>query len=176
MTRPVKLSCNNIWMVFGPRPRAFLERHKFEPTLEDFQAESYIGACRNVTFDVHEGEILMVMGLSGSGKSTLVRCITRLLQPTHGEVLFDGKDLLSASRSELIEIRRHKMGMVFQHFGLLPHRTVLENVIGVDAPARIGFAAFIIVREVDEFAFELGFHPVRCPVEENDGFFVAPRG
>jgi glycine betaine/proline transport system ATP-binding protein len=142
MTRPVKLSCNNIWMVFGPRPRAFLERHKFEPTLEAFQAESYIGACRNVTFDVHEGEILMVMGLSGSGKSTLVRCITRLLQPTHGEVLFDGKDLLSASRSELIEIRRHKMGMVFQHFGLLPHRTVLENVAfpleiqGIDKEAR----------------------------------------
>ena len=68
------------------------------------------------------------MGLSGSGKSTLLRCMSKLIQPTDGQVLFEGKDLLKASDKELIEIRRHKMGMVFQHFALLPHRTVLQNV------------------------------------------------
>ena len=68
------------------------------------------------------------MGLSGSGKSTLLRCMSKLIQPTDGQVFFEGKDLLKASDKELIEIRRHKMGMVFQHFALLPHRTVLQNV------------------------------------------------
>ena len=75
-----------------------------------------------------EGEILIVMGLSGSGKSTLIRCLTRLNEPTAGEIIFDGQDLLKVSEKELIELRRHKMGMVFQHFGLLPHRNVLSNV------------------------------------------------
>jgi len=68
------------------------------------------------------------MGLSGSGKSTLIRCITRLIEPTAGQVLFEGQDLLTASEAQLIELRRHKMGMVFQNFGLLPHRTVMSNV------------------------------------------------
>jgi len=128
LERPIKLSCRGVWKIFGSDPKAFLERHKNAPALSDFNAEGYIGACRDVTFDVHEGEILMVMGLSGSGKSTLVRCLTRLIEPTAGEVLFDGMDLLNASEEQLIDLRRHKMGMVFQHFGLLPHRTVLENV------------------------------------------------
>jgi len=128
LERQIKLSCRSVWKIFGPDPRAFLERHKNAPSLSDFGAEGYIGACRDVTFDVHEGEILMVMGLSGSGKSTLVRCLTRLIEPTAGEILFDGLDLLNASEQQLIDLRRHKMGMVFQHFGLLPHRTVLENV------------------------------------------------
>ena len=75
-----------------------------------------------------EGEIFVIMGLSGSGKSTLVRCLSRLIEPTAGEILFDGRNLLEASDSEMIEIRRHKMGMVFQHFALLPHLTVLGNV------------------------------------------------
>jgi glycine betaine/proline transport system ATP-binding protein len=83
---------------------------------------------RAVTLDVQEGEIFVIMGLSGSGKSTLVRCMTRLIEPTAGEILFEGRDLLQANERELIEIRRHKMGMVFQHFALLPHLTVLDNV------------------------------------------------
>src|SRR3546814_10639584 len=68
------------------------------------------------------------MGLSGSGKSTLVRCLSRLIEPTAGEIILEGRDLLRASERELIQIRRHKMGMVFQHFALLPHLTVLQNV------------------------------------------------
>ena len=88
----------------------------------------YIGAVRDVSFDVHDGEILVIMGLSGSGKSTLIRCITRLNDPTSGEMLFDGKDLLKTTDDELIDLRRHKFGMVFQNFGLLPHRTVIDNV------------------------------------------------
>jgi glycine betaine/proline transport system ATP-binding protein len=84
---------------------------------------------RNANIEIAEGEIFVIMGLSGSGKSTLVRCLSRLIEPTGGEVLFDGVDLLRASEAELIEIRRHKMGMVFQHFALLPHLTVLQNVM-----------------------------------------------
>ena len=77
---------------------------------------------------VSRGEIFVIMGLSGSGKSTLVRCLARLIEPTAGEVMFAGRNLLKASPKELIELRRHKMGMVFQHFALLPHLTVLDNV------------------------------------------------
>ncbi len=97
---------------------------------------------RRVSVDVREGENFIVMGLSGSGKSTLLRCLARLIEPTAGSVEFDGKDLLKASPAELIEIRRHKMGMVFQHFALLPHLTVLQNVAfpltvqGIDRKAR----------------------------------------
>jgi glycine betaine/proline transport system ATP-binding protein len=126
--QPVKLACQGVWKVFGPDPKGFLGRHGGRPEWEAFGAEGYIGACRDVSFDVRVGEILMIMGLSGSGKSTLVRCLTRLVEPTAGHVLFDGSDLLAASEREMIDLRRHKMGMVFQHFGLLPHRTVLENV------------------------------------------------
>lgn len=90
--------------------------------------DGYIAAVRDVSLEVHSGEILVVMGLSGSGKSTLVRCLSRLIEPTAGEVFFDGRDLLRATDSELIELRRHRMGMVFQNFALLPHRTVLQNV------------------------------------------------
>ena len=123
-----KISCRHLWKVFGSDPQGFLARHGHAPTLENFAAERHIGAVRDVSFDVYPGEILIIMGLSGSGKSTLIRAITRLNDPTAGEVVFEGRDFLKASASELIDIRRHKMGMVFQHFGLLPHRTVLSNV------------------------------------------------
>ena len=83
---------------------------------------------RDVSLEVGQGEIFVIMGLSGSGKSTLVRCLSRLVEPTGGEILYDGEDLLKASPSRMIEIRRHRMGMVFQHFALLPHLSVLENV------------------------------------------------
>ena len=88
----------------------------------------YIPAVFDASIDVFEGEILVIMGLSGSGKSSLVRCMTRLIEPTSGEIYFEGSDLLKATEKELIEIRRHKMGMVFQNFALMPHRNVLDNI------------------------------------------------
>jgi len=126
--RPVKLSCRNLWKVFGAHAAEFLAAHGGSATAADLEKARLIGAVRNASLDVREGEIFIVMGLSGSGKSTLVRCLSRLIEPTAGQLLFDGKDLLRASEAELIEIRRHKMGMVFQHFALLPHLNVLENV------------------------------------------------
>jgi len=126
--RPVKLSCRNLWKVFGAGGAEFLRSHGGAATAADLDRAKLIGAVRDASLEVREGEIFIVMGLSGSGKSTLVRCLSRLIEPTSGELVFNGKDLLKASEAELIDIRRHKMGMVFQHFALLPHLTVLENV------------------------------------------------
>lgn len=124
----VQIECRNIWKVFGDDPAAFLARHNGNPDDEALKEEGYIGAVRDVSFDVHSGEILIIMGLSGSGKSTIIRCITRLNDPTSGAINFEGEDLLAADGARLIDIRRHKMGMVFQNFGLLPHRDVMSNV------------------------------------------------
>ncbi|HEY6793777.1 MAG TPA: betaine/proline/choline family ABC transporter ATP-binding protein, partial [Kineosporiaceae bacterium] len=85
-------------------------------------------AVGDVSFEVAPGEVFVVMGLSGSGKSTLVRCLTRLIEPTAGRIEFEGEDLLSAGEKRLRQLRRHKFAMVFQHFGLLPHRRVIDNV------------------------------------------------
>ncbi len=140
--RPVKLRCRDVWKVFGAGATEFLASRDGRATPEELAAADLIGAVRHVSVDVREGENFIVMGLSGSGKSTLLRCLSRLIEPTFGSVEFDGKDLLKASPAELIEIRRHKMGMVFQHFALLPHLTVLQNVAfpltvqGVERKAR----------------------------------------
>ncbi|MDM7932266.1 betaine/proline/choline family ABC transporter ATP-binding protein [Tabrizicola sp.] len=125
--RPVKLACRHVWKIYGPHPQRLLAHGKV-PTLDEIRLSEHVGAVRDVSLDVVEGEIFVIMGLSGSGKSTLVRCLSRLIEPTGGEILYDGEDLLKASPSRMIEIRRHRMGMVFQHFALLPHLTVLENV------------------------------------------------
>lgn len=126
----VILSCRNLWKVYGARAGDY-----FLDPVTDSDAlaarmgeEEHIPACVDVAFDVHVGEIFVIMGLSGSGKSTVVRCLSRLVEPTHGQVFLEGKNLLAASAKELIEIRRHKFGMVFQNFGLLPHLSVLDNV------------------------------------------------
>jgi glycine betaine/proline transport system ATP-binding protein len=124
----VKLACEAVWKLFGPQPERFLAAHQHRPTPADLAAAGLICAVREASFAIREGEIFVIMGLSGSGKSTLVRCLSRLIEPTAGRVLFEGRNLLEASERELIEIRRHKMGMVFQHFALLPHLTVLGNV------------------------------------------------
>ena len=137
-----KLACRNVWKLFGPDAKRFLEKHHFTPTAEQVAQAGLIGAVQDVNFEVQEGEIFIIMGLSGSGKSTLVRCMSRLIEPTAGETYFDGQDLLKTPEKELIELRRHKMGMVFQHFALLPHLTVLHNVAfplevqGVDRRSR----------------------------------------
>ena len=128
MTLTPKLSCRNIWKLYGSDAESFLRRHP-EPSDEDIRKASIIGAVRSASLDIAEGEIFVIMGLSGSGKSTLIRCLSRLIEPTGGEVLFDGTDLLRASDAKMIEIRRHKLGMVFQHFALLPHLSVLQNVM-----------------------------------------------
>ena len=149
--KPVKISCRNIWKVYGPDPAAYFQDGAGkvsdpEALRQRMRSEGHVVAASDVSFDVHVGEIFIIMGLSGSGKSTMVRCLSRLVEPTAGEVLLDGKDLLHASESELIEIRRHKMGMVFQNFGLLPHLTVLENVAfplkvqGMDLKTRLARA------------------------------------
>jgi len=122
-----KLGLKGVWKLFGPHVHR-LTGGEWPPTDEKLSQAGVITAVRDATFEVNEGEIFVIMGLSGSGKSTLVRCMSRLIEPTAGEILFDGQDLLRAKERELIELRRHRMGMVFQHFALLPHLNVLENV------------------------------------------------
>jgi glycine betaine/proline transport system ATP-binding protein len=131
--RDVKLSCRNVWKVYGDSPKQFFSHgntaaERKQEIYQRMRETDHIGAACDVSFDVHTGEIFVIMGLSGSGKSTMVRCLSRLVEPTAGEILFDDIDLLRVSEAELIGMRRHKMGMVFQNFGLLPHQTVLENV------------------------------------------------
>ncbi|MEE2804205.1 MAG: betaine/proline/choline family ABC transporter ATP-binding protein [Pseudomonadota bacterium] len=120
--------CREVWKIFGPNPAKFLEEHYSNPPSEAFATSGYIGAVQDVSLQVQPGEILVIMGLSGSGKSTLVRCLSRLVEATAGEIIFKDTDLVKASEKELIDLRRHHMGMVFQHFALLPHRTVMDNV------------------------------------------------
>lgn len=127
MTESV-IVCRDIWKIFGPDPARFLASYDGCPSTEALSQSGHIGAVRNANLEVHAGEILVIMGLSGSGKTTLLRCLSRLIEPTAGEVLFQGVNLLEVSDRDLIEIRRHKMGMVFQNFALLPHRTVIDNV------------------------------------------------
>jgi glycine betaine/proline transport system ATP-binding protein len=124
----VKISCEGIWKIYGPDPAGFLKRHGGRPDFDPLRAEGHIGAVRGVSFSVTTGQILVVMGLSGSGKSTLVRCLSRLVEPTAGSIWFDGEDITRADSRRLTELRRRKIGMVFQNFGLLPHRTASQNV------------------------------------------------
>ena len=136
------ISCRDVWKLYGPDPEKFLQHHGGAPSVDTVKEAGYIPAVVSASLDVMPGEILVLMGLSGSGKSTLVRCLSRLIEPTAGTVHFAGIDLLAASGRELIDLRRHRMGMVFQHFALFPHRTVAENIVfplevqGVDSATR----------------------------------------
>ena len=94
----------------------------------ELQSAGSIVACGNINLKINRGEFFVLMGLSGSGKSTLMRCMSRLTEPSAGELLLEGENFLKASAKELMAIRRQKMGIVFQHFGLFPHMTVLGNV------------------------------------------------
>ncbi len=145
-----KIACRGVWKLFGDNAERFLSSQSSVPSHDALLEAGLIGAVRDASFSVGEGEIFVIMGLSGSGKSTLVRCLSRLIEPTAGAIIFEDQDLLKASDKALIEIRRHKMGMVFQHFALLPHLTVLGNVAfpleiqGVGRAKREGRAREII--------------------------------
>ena len=121
--------CEGLWKIFGANPTNILK--EVDPNWSRTEVQEKTGhviAVKDVSFQVERGETFVVMGLSGSGKSTLVRCISRLIEPTQGEVLVDGVDTVTMPEKDLIDLRRHKLSMVFQHFGLLPHRRVVENI------------------------------------------------
>lgn len=137
------IEINNLYKIFGPKPKEILASLKGGKTKKEVLKKTrHTIALHDINLEIEEGETFVVMGLSGSGKSTLVRCLNRLIEPTAGEIKIRGKDVLQFSEEELREYRRNTMTMVFQRFGLLPHRTVLENVAfgleirGVDKAAR----------------------------------------
>ncbi|WP_240917821.1 glycine betaine/L-proline ABC transporter ATP-binding protein [Phycicoccus sp. HDW14] len=141
------LCVRGLWKVFGPNAEKLVGTPDLELSRQELQAKSgHVIGVRDVSFDVAPGEVFVVMGLSGSGKSTLVRLITRLIEPTAGTVLLGGDDLTAMGEEQLREIRRRKVSMVFQHFGLLPHRKVIDNIAfglevrGEDKGARRGRA------------------------------------
>ncbi|MEV5121587.1 glycine betaine/L-proline ABC transporter ATP-binding protein [Streptomyces decoyicus] len=128
--REVVFSVRNLWKVFGPKAERIPEDSSVTKlSVQELREQTgCVAAVRDVSFDVHKGEVFVVMGLSGSGKSTLVRCLTRLIEPTSGDLEMDGEDVRAMDRNALRELRRRRAAMVFQHFGLLPHRTVVDNV------------------------------------------------
>ncbi|MEM6825280.1 MAG: betaine/proline/choline family ABC transporter ATP-binding protein [Pseudomonadota bacterium] len=126
--RATVIAARNVWKVFGPDPEKYLARMPEGRTFDEIRADGYIAGVKDVSIEVGRGEMLVIMGLSGSGKSTLVRCFSRLHDITGGSIVVEGQDIGALKERDLIELRRQKMGMVFQSFGLLPHRTVLENV------------------------------------------------
>ena len=123
------ISCRGVWKVFGPKAERIVGSPDADlPRAELEAATGCVAAVRDVSFDVPEGGVFVVMGLSGSGKSTLVRCFSRLIEPTAGEVVIDGRNVIDLSPADLRELRRTRLSMVFQNFGLLPHRRALDNI------------------------------------------------
>ncbi len=126
----VRISVRDLWKVFGRNASQLIDEQWLQSSTKDdvLKQSGHVIAVRDVTFDVRIGEVFVIMGLSGSGKSTLLRCLNRLIEPTRGEIIIDAERILEADDKRLRQLRRHKMGMVFQNFGLLPHRSVLDNV------------------------------------------------
>jgi glycine betaine/proline transport system ATP-binding protein len=122
------IKCDSVYKIFGENVERMVRNSNGEIDVSKFLQAGCIFGVNNASFEVHKGEMLVVMGLSGSGKSTLLRCISRLTDTTAGRIFIDGEDLLAMKDKDLIELRRNKMGMVFQSFALLPHKTVLENI------------------------------------------------
>ena len=121
--------CKDVWKIYGPKPERIIGSPDASlPRKELLEKTGCVAAVRDVSFEVQSGEVFVVMGLSGSGKSTLIRMINRLNEPTSGDVLIDGEDVVHLPEEQLREIRRTKISMVFQHFGLLPHRRIADNV------------------------------------------------
>ena len=146
-----RIECRNLYKIFGKQPEQLINSLGPDESREEFLSRTGgVIAVRDVSFDVRVGETFVIMGLSGSGKSTLVRCLDRLIEPTSGSILIDGEDLLRMDKRQLRELRRHKMSMVFQHFGNLPHKRVLDNVTyglqiqGMDQESRIARASEVI--------------------------------
>ena len=124
-----KIEINNVYKIFGPKPPSVLQMVKDGASKEEvLDKTGHTIGLDNVTLKIEEGETFVCMGLSGSGKSTLIRHLNRLIEPTAGEILVEGTDVTSLKKEQLIDFRRHKMSMVFQRFGLFPHKTVLQNV------------------------------------------------
>ena len=129
MSNNDKIVCSNIWKLFGSDEQRILKNLDTSLSRSEVQEKTgHVVAVKDVSFSIQKGETFVVMGLSGSGKSTLVRCISRLIEPTSGTVMMDDIDVTKMNKKELLDLRRNKMSMVFQHFGLFPHRTVLENI------------------------------------------------
>ena len=128
MTSTPVIKCDSVYKIFGDNAEKMLQNSNGNVDAKIFQDAGCIVGVNNASFEVSKGEMLVVMGLSGSGKSTLLRCISRLTEATAGKIYIEGEDLLAMNNKQLIEIRRSKMGMVFQSFALLPHKTVLENI------------------------------------------------
>jgi glycine betaine/proline transport system ATP-binding protein len=123
------LTVRGLWKAFGPNGDKLIGTPDADlPRAELKEKTGCVLGVKDVSFEVAPGEVFVVMGLSGSGKSTLIRCLTRLIEPTAGSIVLDGQDVTGASESNLRELRRNRVSMVFQHFGLLPHRQVIDNV------------------------------------------------
>ena len=124
-----KLAVKNLYKIFGSNPKNAFKLIKDGKSKDEILKETGLTVgVNNVSFEVYEGETFVVMGLSGSGKSTVIRCLNRLIEPTSGCILLDGKDVLEMNRQELVEVRRKSMSMVFQNFALLPNRKIITNV------------------------------------------------
>ena len=124
-----KIEINNVYKIFGSNPKSILPMVKEGASKEEILDKTgHTVGLDNVTLKIEEGEIFVCMGLSGSGKSTLIRHLNRLIDPTDGEIIVEGTNVMNLNKQQLIEFRRHKMSMVFQRFGLFPHRTVIDNV------------------------------------------------
>ena len=124
-----KIEINNVYKIFGSNPKSILPMVKEGASKEEILDKTgHTVGLDDVTLKIEEGEIFVCMGLSGSGKSTLIRHLNRLIDPTDGEIIVEGTNVMSLNKQQLIEFRRHKMSMVFQRFGLFPHRTVIDNV------------------------------------------------
>ncbi|GLW99880.1 glycine betaine/L-proline ABC transporter ATP-binding protein [Microtetraspora sp. NBRC 16547] len=153
---PSVLDARGLWKVFGPKADSVVGSALGRKELKE--QTGCVAAVRDVSFSVRRGEVFVVMGLSGSGKSTLVRCLTRLIEPTAGEIVLDGEDIRKADERRLRELRRHRMAMVFQHFGLLPHRCVLDNVaFGLEIRGVPKQQRYTRAREVVELVGLTGF-------------------
>ena len=125
--RPI-IKVESVWKVFGKNPERALNPENASKSKAEIQSElSAVVGLHDVSFEVQKGQTFVIMGLSGSGKSTMVRCLIRLIEPTAGRIVIDGSDITAMTDKELMEFRRDKVAMVFQHYGLMPHRNVLEN-------------------------------------------------